>query len=227
MRPVATATATPVIPVTTARTSATAEQITPVRTRRSRIWVAGAVALILVGGLLNVFLFTSAGHPDEVFVVTHNIPRGTTLTTRDLASVALASGQSSPAISTASPSKVLGKVTTVDLPKGSLITPASIAATQPIPTGRALVGLSLKPAQRPAQPLVAGDHVEIVPITANTNGDVSVTTFTIPGTVSDTVVDQQSGTTIVDVYVSQTVAADLTSRAAAGAVAIYLAPTNG
>lgn len=224
MGPVATAMATPVTP---ARVPATAESITPVRTRRSRIWVAGAAALILVGGLLNVFLFTSAGHPDEVFVVTHNIPRGTTLSTGDLASVALASGQSSPAISTSSPSKVLGKVTTVDLPKGSLITPASIAATQPIPAGRALVGLSLKPAQRPAQSLVAGDHVEIVPVTANTNGDVSVTTSTIPGTVSDTVVDQQSGTTIVDVYVSQTVAADLTSRAAAGAVAIYLTPTNG
>ena len=71
----ATATAPPVTP---ARIPAIAEPITPVRTRRSRIWVAGAAALILVGGLLNVFLFTSAGHPDEVFVVTHNIPRGIT-----------------------------------------------------------------------------------------------------------------------------------------------------
>ena len=224
MGPVATATATPVTP---ARASTSTVQIVPVRTRRSRIWVAGAAALILAGGLLNLFLFTSAGHPNEVFVVTHNIPRGTTLTTGDLASLALASGQSSPAISTALPSEVLGKVTTVDLPKGSLITPAAIAATQPIPRGLALVGLSLKPAQRPAQSLVAGDHVEIVPVTATTNGDVSVTTSTIPGTIADIVVDQQSGTTVVDVYVSQTVAADLTSRAAAGAVAIYLASTNG
>ncbi len=213
--------------VTPARTSTSAVSIAPVRIRRSRIWVAGAAALILAGGLLNVFLFTSVGHPTAVFVVTHNIPRGTTLTTGDLASLDLASGQSTPAISASSPAEVLGKVTTVDLPKGSLITPAAIAATQLIPTGRALVGLSLKPAQRPAQSLVAGDHVEIVPVTATINGDVSVTTSTIPGTVSDIVVDQQSGTVVVDVYVSQTVAADLTSRAAAGAVAIYLAPTNG
>ena len=224
MGPVATATTTPVTP---ARTSTSAVQIVPVRTRRSRIWVAGAAALILAGGLLNVFLFTSAGHPNEVFVVTHNIPRGTTLTTGDLASLALASGQSSPAISTALPSEVLGKVTTVDLPKGSLITPAAIALTQRIPTGKALVGLSLKPAQLPAQALVAGDHVEIVPIAAVATVEVSVNTSTIPGVVSDTVVDQRSGATVVDVYVSQTVAADLTSRAAAGTVAIYLTPTNG
>lgn len=224
MGSVATAIATPVIP---ARTSTSAVQIAPVRSRRSRIWVAGAAALILVGGLLNVFLFTSAGRPTEVFVVTHNIPRGSTLTTGDLASLALASGQSSPAISTTLPSEVLGKVTTVDLPKGSLITPAAIAPTQRIPNGKALVGLSLKPAQLPAQALVAGYHVEIVPIATVATVDTSVTTSTIPGTVSDIVVDQQSGTTVVDVYVSQTVAADLTSRAAAGTVAIYLTPTNG
>ena len=224
MGSVATVTA---IPDTLARTSTSAVQIAPVRSRRSRIWVAGAAALILVGGLLNVFLFTSVGHPDEVFVVTRNIPRGTTLATGDLASLALASGQSSPAISTALPSEVLGKVTTVDLPKGSFVTPAAIAPTQPIPTGQALVGLSLKPAQLPAQALVAGDHVEIVPIATVATVDAMVTTSTIPGTVSVTVVDQRSATTVVDVYVSQTVAAYLTSRAAAGAVAIYLTPTNG
>jgi flagella basal body P-ring formation protein FlgA len=198
-----------------------------VRTRRSSIWIAGAAALILVGGLLNVFLFTSVGHSKEVFAVTRDVPRGTTLTAGDLTSLALASGQSSPAISTAVPSEVIGKVTTVDLPKGSLITPASIAATQQVPVGRALVGLSLKPAQLPGQPLVAGDHVEIVPVATNTTGQVDVATSTIPGTVSDTTVDQQSGSTVVDVYVSQTVAAELTSQAAAGAVALYVTGANG
>jgi hypothetical protein len=183
--------------------------------------------LVLVGGLLNAFLFSSVGHPDEVFAVTRDIPRGTTLTAGDLTSLALASGQRSSAISTASPSEVIGKVTTVDLPKGSLLTTAAIATTQQIPTGRALVGLSLKPSQLPAEPLVAGNHVEIVPIATQTIGDVIVATSTISGVVSDTSVNQQSGTIVVDVYVSQTVAADLTSRAAAGSVAIYLTSTNG
>jgi hypothetical protein len=49
----------------------------------------------------------------------------------------------------------------------------------------------------------------------------------VNGVVSDTAGDTASGTTIVDVYVSQTIAADLTSRAAAGAVAIYLTPSGG
>ncbi|MFM9920908.1 SAF domain-containing protein [Lacisediminihabitans sp. H27-G8] len=189
--------------------------------------MAGATALILVGGLLSVFLYTSLGHPDEVFAVSHTIPRGTTITADDLTSLALASGQRSPAISTSTPSEVIGKVTTVDLPKGSLVTPAAIAATEQIPMGRALVGLSLKPSQLPAERLVAGNRVEIVPIASNTIGDASVTTSTIPGVVFETSINQQSGTTIVDVYVSETVAADLTGRAAAGTVAIYLTGANG
>jgi hypothetical protein len=221
---VALTTETAIAPV---RTSSGPQPVAPVRTRRSWIWLAGAAALILVGGLLNVFLFASAGHPDEVFAVSHSIPRGTTLTAGDLTSLALASGQSSPAISTTSPSEVIGKVTTVDLPKGSLITPSTIAAEQQIPDGRALVGLSLKPSQLPAEPLAAGSHIEIVPIATVAGGDTSVNTSTVSGVVSDTIVDQQSDTTIVDVYVSQTVAADLTSRAAAGSVAIYLTGADG
>jgi hypothetical protein len=222
----ATTTATP-SGVRPARPATDAGDVSPVRTKRSRIWVAGATALILVGGLLSVFLYTSLGHPDEVFAVARSIPRGATITADDLTSLALASGQRSPAISTSSPSEVIGKVTTVDLPKGSLVTPAAIAATQQIPAGRALVGLSLKPSQLPAEPLVAGNRVEIVPIASDTTADTSVTTSTISGVVSDISIDQQSDTTIVDVYVSETVAADLTSRAAAGTVAIYLTSTNG
>jgi hypothetical protein len=191
------------------------------------MWVAGATALILAGGLLSIFLYTSLGHPDEVFTVARSIPRGTTITANDLTSLALASGQRTPAIRVSTPSEVIGKVTTVDLPKGSIVTPAAIAATQQIPAGRALVGLSLKPSQLPAEPLVAGIRVEVVPIASNTTGDASVTTSTIPGVVSDISINQQSGTTIVDVYVSETVAANLTSRAAAGTVAIYLTGAAG
>lgn len=223
MRSVATTSTT--LP-TPARLSTAAKTVAPVRTRRSWVWIAAAAALILVGGLLNVFLFTSVGHPDQVFAVAHNLPRGTTITPGDLTSIALVSGQSTTALSTSTPSAVIGKVTTVDLPKGSLVTSAAIASTQQIPAGHALVGLSLKPSQLPAEPLVAGNHVEIVPIATDATGGDSVITSTIAGVVSDTAVDQQSDTTIVDVYVSQTVAADLTSRAAAGAVAIYLTSTD-
>jgi hypothetical protein len=204
-----------------------ARRITPVRTRRSWIWIAGSAALILGGSLVNVVLFTSSVHPHDVFIVTHNIPRGSTLAAQDLTTLSLAGDQASVGIASTAPADVIGKVATVDLPKGSLITPASLAATQQVPTGQALVGISLKPAQLPAQPLTAGDHVEIVPIAATNTPSLPVTTSTISGIVSDTADNQQSGTTIVDVYVSETVAADLTSRAAAGTVALYLTAAGG
>lgn len=205
----------------------TADRITPVRTRRSWTWIAGATALILVGGIVNVFIFSSSSHPNQVFAVAQNISRGATITKDDLTTIDLASGQITAAISATDSSDVIGKIATVDLPKGSLVIPAAISTTQSVPEGMALVGLSLKPAQLPAQQLAAGDQVQIVPVATDMTGQVSVNTTTVTGTVADTSTSQSTGTTIVDVYVSETVAADLTSRAAAGAVAIYLTPTNG
>lgn len=198
------------------------ETITPIRAKRSWVWTAGAIALIVAGALAGVFVYSSGSHTQQVFIVSHSVARGQIIGQSDLSTLDISEGQKTQGIPVADSSDVIGQVATVDLPKGSLVTSASIASSLSVPSGQALVGLSLKPAQLPAQPLVAGDQVAIVPVATDSTGTSGTDTAAVTGVVSDTANNQASGTTIVDVYVSATTAADLTSRASAGAVAIYL-----
>jgi hypothetical protein len=183
------------------------------------------VTLIVAGGVGSAFIYTMASHTEQVLVVSHDLQRGEVIAATDLGSIGVGQGQANQGVSVKDSAEVVGKVAAVDLPKGSLITGRSFADSLAVPDGQALVGLSLKPSQLPAQPLVAGDQVVIVPVAA-AGVPLSAPADSVNGVVSDTADDTPSGTTIVDVYVSQTVAADLTSRAAAGAVAIYLTPSG-
>lgn len=197
------------------------EEVRPVRARRSRAYLAGALALIVAGGVGSAFLYTNASDTQQVLVVSQDVQRGQVITATDLTSIGIADGQSTQGVPATDSGTVVGKMATVDMPRGSLVTGGSFAESLAVPAGRALVGLLLKPAQLPAQPLAAGDRVVIVPVAAD-GRTAPVATDTVTGVVSDIVADKPSGTTIVDVYVAQTVAADLASRAAGGAVAIYL-----
>jgi len=198
--------------------------IAPVRTRRSWVYAAGAAALIIVGGVASVFIYSTSLHTQQVFVIAKSIDRGDTITKDDLTTIDVAAGQRTDGVAAADSSSLIGKVATVDLPKGSLLTRSAVASALPVPDGQALVGLSLKPAQLPSQQLVAGDRIEIVPIAA-TDGAAAARSNSAPvqGTVSASRTSQASGTTVVDVYINARNAADVTSRAAAGQVAVYLA----
>jgi hypothetical protein len=217
-----TVTDAPAVKRTQPAPSEDVESVNPVRTKRSWVWKAGAIAIIIAGALGTAFLYSSSSNSAQVFVVGRDVSRGDTIEQQDLSTLDIAEGQSTAGIPLSDASNVIGKVATVDLPKGSLVTPSSVAAALSIPEGQALVGLSLTPAQLPAQSLVAGDRVAIVLIA--TDAAAASDSPAITGIVSNTTRDEASGTVIVDVYVSATVAADLTSRASAGAVAIYLTP---
>ena len=88
--------------------------------------------------------------------------------------------------------------------------------------GDSLVGISLTPAQMPAEPLYAGDAVRIV----TTPGDQGELTEKDPVTIEATIVGvsrvAETGETVVDVSVPQPDAADLAARAATGRVALVL-----
>lgn len=200
--------------------------VQPVRARRSRLYAAAAIALVIVGGLASVLLYTNASHTQQVLVAATDLDRGHVIQATDLTTISIADGQTSKAIDASQAGSVIGTIATVDLPTGSLITAESHAATLAVPDGQALVGLYLAPAHMPAQPLVAGDEVTIVPVASAEGGAAPSSSGTVTGIVSSTAFDEVSGNTIVDVYVGQTVAADLAGRASAGGVAIYLMPVG-
>ncbi|MDZ5146346.1 SAF domain-containing protein [Microbacterium testaceum] len=196
-------------------------KIAPVRRRRPTAWLAAAIAFILLGAIAGYFLYTSASNTTAVFVASTDIPRGSTITQQDLTTISIAAGQNTAAIPATSADKLLGSIATVDIPAGGLVTGSSVASDLPVPSGKAVVGLTLKPGQLPAQKLQAGDSIVIVPVQQTGAAPTTITSSqTIPATVSQ--VTTVAGTTdvIVDVYVAASAAPDVASRS--GSLAIVL-----
>lgn len=208
--------------------TSTQAEIAPVRTRRSGMWLAAAIVLILLGAISGAFLYTTASNTQQVFVSAHAIERGHTIGRDDLTTIALAAGQTTAAIPIVRADEVLGKIAANDIAAGGMLTANDLTTSLPVASGQALVGLELKSSQLPAQTLVAGDKVVIVPVAtqAATGGITTVDpSTTVQGTVSQVrPTTGTTGTVVVDVYVESRSAANVASHAAAGAVAIYLAP---
>lgn len=203
--------------------------VVPVRTRRSWGYTAAAVAAIVVGGMLSAQLYTNLQHTTTVFVTSTVIDRGTTITAQDLGTLQIAAGQPVSGFTPDQASQVLGKTAAVTLPKGSLLTTGAVTGAVSVPAGMAVVGVALKLSQMPSIGLHAGDRVVLTPIAnQNTTVSSSPTAGNVPATVSNRpTTDPTSGLTVVNVEVSQADAGDLAGRAAAGLVALYLAPGTG
>jgi hypothetical protein len=199
--------------------------ISAVRTKPSWKYGFGAIALVIVGGLISLFLYMGVQHSTQIFVVNTNVTRGQTIQATELGVIDVAPNQHVTGFTQAS--DIVGKVATVDLPKGSLVTPSAIASKLPVPEGKALVGIPLKQSQLPSVPLRAGDRVVITPIAA-ASGSVQEhqsTPSDVTGTVAtSSVVNPSTGLTVVNVYVSQSAASDVAGRAAAGLVTVYVDP---
>lgn len=204
--------------------------VAPVRTRRSWGYGAGAVAAIIVGGLVGYFVYTGTQHTDEIWVVSQTVDRGETVTAQDLAVINVAHGQRTAGFTgPAAKDQIIGKVAIVDLPKGSMVTGQSIAKTLPVPDGKSMVGIALKTSQLPSVDLHAGDRVIITPIAAQagTAGAAGKAPSDVDATVAtDPKADASSGTVIVNVYVANSAASDVAGRAAAGEVTVYLDGSN-
>lgn len=197
--------------------------VAPVRSRRSAMWLAAGVVLILLGAIAGYFIYTSASKSTQVFVAATDITRGDTITQASLTTLAIASGQPTSGISANEIDEVLGQIATTDLPAGSLITDAAIDEVLDGADGQATVGLLLSPQQMPTQQLVAGDEVLLVPIKPHTASD-QVAPEPIPATVSIVRATREDGKVRLDVFVSPQAAAAVATNAAADTLALYLAP---
>jgi hypothetical protein len=199
--------------------------VEPVRGRRSWRYTAGAIAAILAGGLLAVGIYTQAQHTVTVFTTAGTIERGHTFAARDLSTLTIAPGQPVAGFTTAQAAHIVGKVATVTLPAGSMITRTAVAAALPIPSGQAVVGIAVKPSQMPATVLTVGDDVVITPIAGQAGTVVSKRAAPVDVVAVVTaapVTDPATGLVVVDVSVASSEASDLAGRAAAGQVAVYL-----
>lgn len=199
--------------------------VAPVRSRRSGMWLAAGIVLVLLGAIAGYFIYTSASKSTQVFVAATDVARGDTITEKSLTTLSIAAGQNTPGISPDDIDQVLGKVATTDLPSGSLITAGTISEALPGDAEQATVGLLLGPEQLPVQQLAAGDSVLLIPVLPQANNSQAAPE-PIPATVSVVRAPREDGKVRVDVFVSPKTAATVAMNAASSTIALYLAPTK-
>jgi hypothetical protein len=191
------------------------------RRRPNRLAIAGALAGLLLSGVLAAKLAARADHSVAVLVLAHPVAAGQRLTQGDVA-VAHISGSGVHAISAAQRSAVVGDTITSTLPAGTLLT-GPMVSTRLVPgPGQAVVGVSLKPGAF-APELAAGATVQVLRVlgaTAATAAPSSGQLLTAAAHVLGLDFNASSGTTIVSLLVDQPSAAMIASAAAAGQVAL-------
>jgi SAF domain-containing protein len=135
----------------------------PANPRRRRPVLAAASAVAVFGSVaLFAHLYSTADRQTPVLVVTHTIQEGQELTAGDLGQTSVAAGPGISIIPASDAPQVLGKVVSVTVTTGSLLTPDDVSTVPAIGAGDAVVGLALKQGQLPAAGVSAGDQVMVV-----------------------------------------------------------------
>jgi hypothetical protein len=205
--------------------------------------VVASGLVVAVSIAIFASLYSSANRQTSVLIVVATIDQGQSITASDLgeASVSISSGVEPVAVSDAY--QLSGKRASVTIPAGSLLTMADVSEGPAVAPGDAVVGIALKAGQLPAGGVKAGDHVMMVltnsPGTAVTGmataggssaSDASTTGVLIPrATVFDVdlpAANSSDASLLVSVEVTQKVAADVATAAAADQVSLVLLPTG-
>lgn len=194
----------------------------PVKLRRRPAMVVIAVAVTALGCLLGAWAWSATTHTEEVLAATHTIHRGEVITAADIQRVRLSGDPALKPLPGSARDDVIGHRAALDISAGGLLTTDSTSNAPLPPKGQSIVGISVTPSQVPALPMHGGDKVRII-VTPGDNGDAAAGTpqFT-SAEVVDTVLDETTGNTVVNVLVPYPDASVLAARAATGHVALVL-----
>jgi hypothetical protein len=144
-----------------------------VRRRQAR-WIVAGVLLVVGSALVFATIWARAGSKTRMLVLTRSVDAGHVLTSSDLRSANVSTGQGVATVSATSESSVVGRTTAVPLTAGSLLNPDALGSGRVLRAGEAMVGLALKPGTFPSS-LAPGDHVRVVDTTAaiSTSGNAA------------------------------------------------------
>jgi hypothetical protein len=96
--------------------------------------------------------------------ITAPVERGATIAPDDLTVVYVASDSALARLDDSQTASVVGRVALVDLPAGTLLTPALVADEAALQPGDGVVGLALEPGGYPSTRLAVGDLVDVVQV---------------------------------------------------------------
>ncbi len=191
------------------------------RLRRRPLMVLVSVGLVLVGAVLGVGVWMLSSSSVEVVAARTTIERGATITAEDLVVTRVTVDESVPVVRADQLAGLVGQRAASDIAAGTLLSPAEVTDALPPGTGESVVGVALGMGQLPAEPLRAGDRVRLVQTPA-AQGEVPATQVTIDAVVQSVTAAADGQTTVVDLLVPSSRAAEVAARAATGQVALVL-----
>ena len=207
-----------------------------------------AVLLVALGAVAAGYLVINAGHRVGAVEITQQVGQGQRIPASAIKEVEIASNSGINYVAWQYANRVAGVYAAVQIPAGTLLTPAMTTATNNLVAGKVQVGLSLKPGQAPAN-LLIGQSVEAFGVgtgsacgaaaagggtggTGGGNGSgngagpgVPITTGVIASVVGSTA--SNGSTAAVTLAVPDADAGVLACYASAGDVAIALTPGSG
>ncbi len=193
----------------------------PPKPRRRPFALVASVAVVLLGAVLGLWLWSMAGSTTEVLAVRSLVHRGEVIDRDDLVTVRVGVDPAVRTVPAGQADAIAGQRAALDLAPGGLLAPDAVAPTVLPARGMSVVGVGLTQGMLPAEPLASGDTVRIVQ-TPGLQGEIEGAPVTVPATVVGVHASQGGDQMIVDVLVPVDAAADLAARAATGKVALVL-----
>lgn len=203
----------------------------PPRQRR-RGWLVGAVALLALAVLANVYLVRSAGHRVPAVVVVRDVSIGQQIGRADVGTTRVSADAAVQLVPGRQLPEVVGTRAAVDLRRGSLLTPAQITGEVTPRQGQALVAVAVKPSQLPPGGLAPGTSVTVIATPGaqgqDTAGDAAAgdaaagLTREVPATLEQIGGPDTDGLQSLSLLVAQADAAALARQASTGRIAVII-----
>ncbi len=212
-----------------------APAVQPPGRRRRPKWALAGLAVLIVGGLLGMYLYSATGDRVSVVAVAERVAFGEQVEAGDLVEVGVAADDRLSPVLWADIDDVVGMIAATDLMPGSLLTMSALTS-DPIPgEGQELVPIALAVSQIPASGLQPRDEVLLVAVDATVSGQpgeagepaAQVTIRPSRGTVVRVGAATATGVVVVDVLVDSGDGAELAVLGANGHVALVVLPRGG
>jgi len=137
-------------------------RLVPTTSRRRPLLAALAALVVVASSAVVAEAFVRAQGTERVLEVRRTVPVGEPLQAADLAAVAVRVPRAVRVVPVGAAGTVLGVPAAATLVPGTLLTWGQLGTAVGVPSGMALVGVALSPAQAPADGVARGERVGVV-----------------------------------------------------------------
>jgi len=198
---------------------------------RRRSWALAVIGVLVVSVCALVFAagWVQAGNRKPVLAVVQNVAAGQLLTAADLQVVRVSASGPVSLVPAGQEASVLGRPAAGPLPAGALLTSGDIGPAAPA-TGQDDLGVAVKAGQYPPD-LSAGQTVDVLATPAASSAGSAQGTSSPALPVGQAVVlgvdvSASSGTTVVELRLSQNAVPEVAAAAATGQIALATIPAG-